>query len=468
MFKNMKVLVIGLGLSGIAASRSLLKRGAQVMAIDSANSDDIRARADEIIKAGGTALIGVEKPESIRDFDLVVVSPGVPPNAPALVSARFEGIKVISELELGWKIIRNRVIAVTGTNGKTTTTKLISEILSTKGRSAIACGNIGTPLCDLDGKTSDKDLLVVETSSFQLENIENFKPDVAVVLNIAPDHFDWHSNFREYFGAKARIVENQGSEDYVIYNAQDKFCVDLASRAKSMRVPFGMNSTDSHGIWCEEGWVVAGKPLFRKKRVMRLKEIPLPGVHGILNTLAAIGAALAVGEEPAEVREKVLAFKGLEHRMEYIMTIGNVVFYNDSKATNPHATIHALRSFNSPMVVILGGKNKGLDFEEISKELVRVNDRGLLAGIVLLGECASEIEEAVRKETIESRQIWMEYAKDLRDAVLKSFKKALEVPGGAVVLFSPAAASFDMFDDYKDRGLKFKEIVYATGKSFSG
>lgn len=468
MFKDVKVLVIGLGLSGIAAARALLKRGAQLVAIDRTDSEDVRARADEIIKAGGTALTGVEKPESMKDFDLVVVSPGVPPNAPALVSARLEGLKIISELELGWKINTNRVIAVTGTNGKTTTTKLISEILSTKERSAIACGNIGTPLCELDGKISERDLLVVESSSFQLENIEDFRPCVAVVLNIAPDHFDWHSDFREYFNAKARIIENQESEDYVIYNAQDEYCVDLASRARSRKVPFGLHSTKRQGIWCEEGWVFAGKPLFKRKRIMPLGEIPLPGVHGVLNTMAAIGAALALGENPSNIRKKISLFKGLEHRMEYVMSIGEVVFYNDSKATNPHATIHALRSFDAPMVVILGGRNKGLDFKEISREIARVNENGLLAGVVLLGECASEIEEAIREESVKSKPVWMTHAKDLQEAVLKSLKKAFEVKGKAVVLFSPAAASFDMFDDYKDRGLKFKEIVYDIGRRFSG
>ncbi len=467
MFEGTNVLVIGLGLSGVAASRVLLKRGARVVAIDRNDTDILRAKAAEISAEGVTVLLGVETPESMKEFDLVVPSPGVPPFAPALVLARRLGLRVISELELGWKIISNPVVAVTGTNGKTTTTKLISEILSKKERPAVACGNIGTPLCDLNGKISDRELLVVEASSFQLQNIEDFKPDVAVVLNVASDHLDWHKDFAEYFNAKARIVENQGVENYVIYNASDKHCSDLASKARSKKVPFSLDPIGNDGIWSEQGWLFAGLPFFRRKKIMPLEEIPLPGVHGVMNTMAAVGAALAIGESVRSIRDKVSSFTGLEHRMEYVTTISGVVFYNDSKATNPHATIHAVRSFKTPMVVILGGRNKGLDFSELVGELVRVNDAGILAGVVLMGECAAELEESLQKSSAGGKPVWISRAKDLEEAVLKSLKKALEVPKPGVVLFSPAAASFDMFKDYKDRGLKFKETVFALGRRFS-
>ena len=447
-----KVLVVGLGMSGLAAARAASDLGAKVTVIDSSMEP---ARADsvgELEKLGVEVLLGVTSLKDMSTYDLLVASPGVPGKAAPLEAARAAGIKVISELELGYRLLDNEFVAVTGTNGKTTTTELAAKMLTDGERVAVTCGNIGNPVAGLAGEVSPDDILVAEVSSFQLANIEEFSPRVAVLLNIAPDHYDWHTDFDDYFEAKARLIENQETDDVVVYNEEDGHCRAIALRARSK--PVGFEGAPGSGLWVEHGKVIAGPPLFDDPiDILTLSKVKLTGRHNLHNMMAA--AALAMGAGLSRVREVAATFEGLEHRMERVLDVEGVVFYNDSKATNPHASLHALASFPGPLVLILGGRNKGLDFAELSGMIAsRVAD-GSLAGVVLMGESAGEIRRSIGEASVLSGRMALE-AQDLQDAVEKAFSIC---PRPGVVLFSPACASFDMFDDYMHRGRAFKEAL---------
>lgn len=460
-FMGKDVLVVGLGISGFAAVEVALRVGASVTATDSSPSPPMAGRVGQLEAAGADVRLGVSVPEDLAAFDLVVVSPGVPDRAEVLVRAREEGIKIISELEMGYQLLENVMVAVTGTNGKTTTTALIRRILDRPDRRAHACGNIGSPLVGLVGEVQPEDVLVVEVSSFQLANIVEFRAQVAVLLNIAPDHFDWHTDMEEYREAKTRITENQTSDDYFIYNSDDPACKAIAAEMKAVAVGFGIERDPGYGIWVEDEWIYAGPPLREETPVISLRDIRLAGAHNVLNVMAAVGAALAMGEQPAAIRKAVGKFEGLEHRMEYVATVSGVRFYNDSKATNPHAAINAIRSFDTPAVVIMGGRNKGLDFTELSREVCGRLGSGLLKGVVLIGESTGEMRESLTANCpgIEAFQVLNAGAID--DAISRAFGLA---DGSGVVLLSPACASFDMFSDYRERGRAFKENVAGLAK----
>ena len=455
-WSDRKVLVVGLGESGYAAARVLLELGATVSVADSAVEPSFAERAHELRAAGATVQLGVSVPGDIKGYEILVASPGVPNDAPVLEQARRSGVNVISEIELGYNLIPNTMVAVTGTNGKTTTTRLIAGILDRPGRRALECGNIGNPLVGLYDKAGPEDILVVEVSSFQLQNIDRFRAHVALALNIAPDHFDWHRNFDEYRRAKMRLVENQGPEDFLIYNIADEFCRELAGQTAGMAIGFGFQGVPAGGLWVEDGWIMVGSPFRSRCRLMPVEEINLKGTHNTLNVMAAAGAALVLGEKPESIRMAVRRFEGLEHRMEFVRRVNDVSFYNDSKATNPHAAISAVRSFDEPMVVIMGGKNKGLLFDELAGELCRRFDTGQLKGVVLVGECASQMQKTISRACGPTAQERIAIEKNLSSSVRKAFQLS---NGGGVVLFSPACASFDMFDDYGHRGRVFKDSV---------
>jgi UDP-N-acetylmuramoylalanine--D-glutamate ligase len=458
--EDKRVLVVGLGVSGFAAAGVTERLGGRVTVIDASSSPALADRVDELVSRGIEVRLGVGRPADLAAFDLVVASPGVPSRADVLGRARDQGINVISELELGSRLLENPMVAVTGTNGKTTTTALLGDILDRPGRRAVTCGNIGNPLVGLYGRVGPDEMLVVEVSSFQLANIEEFHPRVAVVLNVAPDHYDWHADFDDYVAAKTRITENQRPGDFLVYNSDDGTCVEIARGSSATTIGFGLEREAGSGVWLEDGWIIAGEPLRGATRVLPVGEMRLAGIHNILNVMAAGAAALAVGETPGTIRAAVASFEGLEHRMELVGSVSGVDFYNDSKATNPHATAHAVRSFDRPIVVILGGRNKGLDFSQLAEEVCGGLDTGKVRGVVLLGECAEDIESALRAACPRINGARLSKAGDMDETV----GRALEMSGGnGVVLFSPACASFDMFTDYEERGHAFKECVERLG-----
>ncbi|MCG2795660.1 MAG: UDP-N-acetylmuramoyl-L-alanine--D-glutamate ligase [Actinomycetia bacterium] len=504
------VLIVGLGDSGCEAAAAASGLGASVTAIDSSSEPSSLSMLPWLESKGVEVRLGVEVPDGLATYDLVVTSPGVPDRSPVLARAREEGLRVISELELAYRLLDNPIVAVTGTNGKTTTTTLIARMLDRPGRRAVACGNIGTPLVSLcsplnkdacirtsmhphllrsapsrysrstarsralherrlgaldttpylwngalRGEAGPDDILVVEASSFQLAYIEEFRARVSVVLNIAPDHFDWHRNMDEYRKAKMRLVENMLPGDYLVYNRDDDFCTQMALGARGVTVGFSVVSPPGEGLWIEGGWVVAGPPL-EAGRILPVDEIGVSGIHNVGNVMAAAAASLVMGEPPARIREAAREFKGLAHRLEFVSRVGEVLFYNDSKATNPHAALQAIKSFDGPLVAIMGGRNKGLDLSELAGELCRGMESGAIRGVVFLGECADEFRAAVNRECGAAANNCMEMADDMEESVRKAYQLA---DGSGVVVLTPACASFDMFGDYQERGRVFKECV---------
>lgn len=449
------ILVVGLGASGCEAAAVAGRLGASVVAVDRSRTPSRMDRVGVLESLGVEVRLGVSVPGDLSRFELVVASPGVPDSSEVLTEARRKDVRVWSELELGYRLLGNKMVAVTGTNGKTTTTELVGSLLDKQGRRAVTCGNIGNPLVGLYGKVQPEDILVVEASSFQLQNIEEFKARVGIVLNVSPDHFDWHSDFDEYRSAKMRLVENQGERDFLIYNADDEFCLEMARRCPGVTAGFTTMQNSARGLWLDGGWIMAGEP-FLKERVLPVEEINLKGVHNIENVMASCGAALAMGEDSSYIRNRVRRFKSLEHRMEFVREVEGVSFYNDSKATNPHATLQALRSFDEPTVLIMGGRNKGLSFDDLMAEVAGRFEDGGLEALVLIGESAEELRRTLDAANPEVTGARVLKAGSMQDAVQKAFSIS---SGSGVVLLSPACASFDMFFDYEDRGRAFKECV---------
>ena len=451
-----RVLVVGLGSSGEAAAAALARLGARTVLVDSAESPTHAGAAGALEAAGVEVRLQTLLPDDMGSYDLVVTSPGVPDGAAVLAAARGAGVKVISELELGFRLLEGRtIVAVTGTNGKTTTTGLLAEMLDSPGRRAHACGNIGTPLVSLYGRAGPDDVMVCEVSSFQLANIERFRADVAVILNLAPDHFDWHSGMKDYAAAKARLIENMTGDDFLVYNADDEFCVSLASRACGRTIGFGKGAAPGNGIYLKGTSIVTAPPL-DEGILMDATDLKLAGAHNVDNVMAAAAAALALGWPRREVAKRAASFEGLEHRCEPAGSIRGVEFFNDSKATNPHATMHAVKSFDRPFVAIMGGRNKGLDFSELAVALCERMDDGTMVGLVLMGESAPEIAEAVLEVCPDKAGGRLVRAAGMDESVAEAYRMASPE---ASVLFTPACASFDMYDDYKDRGRSFKASV---------
>ncbi len=456
------VLVVGLGVSGIAAADRLLREGKRVTVNDASESQRVRREADEMSSRGARAVLGSHEPSLLAETDLVVVSPGVPSRLPLLQEAQKRNIPVWSEVELAWKYVQGPLIAVTGTNGKTTTVSMIEWVCGQAGRRAVAAGNIGNPFIKAVEEAQAGDILVVEVSSFQLTFVHEFRPDVAVLLNIAQDHFDWHADMEEYVKAKSRIWMNQGERDLVVCNLDDPLCAREAAGAPSRVVYFSRQDS------LASLYVSGGRVLYRPPRgeaggdlltreIMHAGDLALPGGYNLENAMAAAGAAICLGIDPGEAGKALASFEGLSHRLQFVAELEGVTFYNDSKATNPHATLGALGAFPGPMVVIMGGRNKGLAFDELAAVLQERGNRGDIRAVYLFGEAAPEILEAMAAAG---------QALDIR--VLPGLEEVFAdlphtVKAGDTVLFSPACASFDRYDDYKQRGNHYHKLVEEYG-----
>jgi UDP-N-acetylmuramoylalanine--D-glutamate ligase len=365
-----------------------------------------------------------------------------------LVQARSLGEKVIGEIELAAEFFPGKIVAITGSNGKTTTTTLAGEILAAGGLSTVVGGNIGTPAISLVGQATADSTAVLEVSSFQLETIQKFRPQIAVVLNVTPDHLDRHRTFAAYADAKARIFENQRPEDFAVLNADDPTCVEMASRTKARVFWFSRKNEVKQGTYVGEGRI-----LFRDSRgqrdIMLLSDIPLKGAHNVENVLAAVCVGVLSTVEPAQIRKAVVNFKAVEHRLEYIATIRGVEYYNDSKATNVDATIKAVESFPANIHLILGGKDKGSDYSVLNDLL-----RQRVKRVYTIGAAAAKIEGQIEGAAE------IVHAETLANAVKRASESAQP---GDVVLLAPACASFDQFRSYEHRGKVFKETVKALG-----
>jgi UDP-N-acetylmuramoylalanine--D-glutamate ligase len=445
-----RVLVVGLGKSGVASALFLKAHGARVTVSDTKSGDELHNEIPTLLDHGIAVETGGHGERTFRGQDLIVVSPGVPVDAPALVQARNLGEPVIGEIELAARFLPGPIIAITGSNGKTTTTTLVGEIMTAGGFSALVGGNIGTPAISLAERAKPETVIVLEVSSFQLETIQTFRPKVAVVLNVTPDHLDRHRTFEAYVDAKARIFENQGAADYAVLNADDPTCVALAARTKAQVFWFSRQKEVQRGAWVREGTI-----LFRdasgQREIMLVSEIPLKGAHNLENVLAAVCAGVLMGCGPEKIRLAVREFKAVEHRLEFVATIRGVDYYNDSKATNVDATIKALESFPANLHLILGGKDKGSDYSVLNDLL-----RQRVKRVYTIGSAAAKIESQIVSAKDGGPEIVP--AETLENAVHKAH--AVAEPGD-VVLLAPACASFDQFKNYEHRGQVFKETVKA-------
>jgi UDP-N-acetylmuramoylalanine--D-glutamate ligase len=441
--RNKRVLVVGLARTGVATALFCAARGAPVTATDTRTESELGASVGELRKAGVALELGGHRQQLIQGADLIIPSPGVPADAPLLQSARSKGVTIWSEIELASRFLKGRLIGITGSNGKTTTTSLIEHILKTAGFSTILAGNIGTPLISYVEKTNEKTISVAELSSFQLELIERFRPNISVFLNLTPDHLDRHHTLESYGAAKARIFENQTEADSAVLNADDPGTTPYAP-AKPQVFWFSRKQRVAEGAFVKENEI-----LFRREgveeKVLRLADIPLAGAHNVENVLAALAATRLAGAETAAIAKGVRSFAGVEHRLEFVAEIGGVRFYNDSKATNVDATRKALDAFPGRILIILGGKDKGSDYTVLETPL---REKAILA--LLIGAAASKIEKQI------AGSVAIEQAGTIERAVETAAHAARP---GDVVLLAPACASFDQFQNYEHRGRVFKELV---------
>ena len=442
---NKRVLVVGLGKSGVASALFLNARGAHVTVSDSKTEDQLREEIPILLDHGIAVETGGHGDRTFREQDLIVVSPGVPADAGPLIQARAQGETVIGEVELASQFLTGSIVAITGSNGKTTTTTLVGEIIAAGGFATVVGGNIGTPAVSLIMRVTPETVVVLEISSFQLETIQTFRPTVAVVLNVTPDHLDRHHTFEAYANAKARIFENQTSADFSVLNADDPTCVEMTRRTKAQVFWFSRTKVVNRGAYAKDGRV-----LFRDAKaqheIMLVSEIPLKGSHNVENVLAGVCVGMLMGCQPEQIRSAVREFKAVEHRLEYVATVRGVQYFNDSKATNVDATIKALESFPANIHLILGGKDKGSDYSVLN-ELIRQR----VKRVYTIGAAASKIESHIAGADFV-------HAETLETAVKRAAASASE---GDIVLLAPACASFDQFNNYEHRGRVFREIVHA-------
>src|ERR1700690_3930299 len=443
---NKRVLVVGLGKSGVASALFLKAKGARVTVSDTKPEDQLKDQIPALLDRGIAVETGGHGESTFGGQDLIVVSPGVPTDAPPLVQARALGENVIGEIELAAQFFPGRIVAITGSNGKTTPTPLAGEIIKAGGYRAAVGGNIGTPAISMVERATADTIAVWEVSSFQLETIQTFRPQIAVVLNVTPDHLDRHRTFAAYTDAKARIFENQQPEDFAVLNADDLTCVELAARTRAQVFWFSRTREVKQGAFVHDGRI-----FFRdhsgQKEVMLVSEIPLKGGHNVENVLAAVCVGALLRCQPDRVRKTVRDFKAVEHRLEHVATIRGVEYYNDSKATNVDATIKALESFPANIHLILGGKDKGSDYPVLNALL-----RQRVKRVYTIGAAAAKIESQIKGAAE------IEHAETLGNAIRSASESATP---GDVVLLAPACASFDQFQSYEHRGRVFKETVQA-------
>jgi UDP-N-acetylmuramoylalanine--D-glutamate ligase len=439
-YENQNIAVLGAGLSGSAAALLLSSQGAQVSVLDSAEEKSLlKSTIDDLRTHGVRVICGAAADEDSAAYRMAILSPGIDPVSRLARNFLSRGIEMISELELGWQSCDIPVIAITGTNGKTTTTELLAQMLNACGQRTIACGNIAKPLSEVAREKQPFDVLTVEVSSFQLEAISSFRPCISLWLNFAPDHLDRYRSVSDYRAAKLRIFENQTEADVAVVNAIEKL---PAIRPRTITFSAYLNQADFR--------VSQGAIAYYDETVLRLADIKLRGLHNIENLMATLAAGMARGLSFAEMVPPLCAYEPRPHRCEFVREVGGVGYVNDSKATNLDAVDKALRAQNKPVILIAGGKNKGFSFDPL-RSLVKEK----VKSTILIGEMAESIKRSW------SGAVECEIANSLADAVERAHASARP---GELVLFSPGTSSFDMFKSYGDRGDQFRALVRALPK----
>jgi UDP-N-acetylmuramoylalanine--D-glutamate ligase len=449
--KATRVVVLGMGVSGVAAAKLLRRHGYDVFVSEILTHSKVKTVVKELDREGIPYECGRHTPDCIQASEFVVKSPGIPPDAVPLKIAAENQIPVYSEIEVASWFCRAPIVAVTGTNGKTTTTTLIGQLLKIKYPGVMVGGNIGTPFADFADRLNPTDMAVLEVSSFQLENIKNFKPHIAVILNISPNHLDHHSSFSDYMTTKMRIIENQSHQNYVVYNADDPWVAKKIIKAHPTTIPFALNCSPADTrVFLQNGsfyWRNEGKT----EKIISTDQLRLKGQHNFANILAACTVALIL-KIPAEATGAIISqFEPLEHRLEFVANVKHVQFYNDSKATSSMATINALQSFAEPVILLAGGKAKEEDYSLVLPE-IRIH----VKAVCLYGDS--------RKKLYMDLQPFrpIQQFSDLKEA----FDHAVSIAQpGDVVLLSPMCASLDQYKDYQERGKHFKRLVGSYKKT---
>ncbi len=443
-FQGKRITVVGLGRSGRAAVNLLAEAGAVVRVSEAQPEERIKGELRSLLDKGVEFEFGGHRPESLMKSDLIVLSPGVPSNLPGLVAARSQGVRIMGEVELAFLFTSATFVGVTGSNGKSTTVTLLGEMLKAGGRPSLVAGNIGTALCEVVRDLSPQHIVVTELSSFQLETIETFRCHISVLLNLSPDHLDRYPNIMAYAQAKARIFENQRETDFAIVNADDDLSMSLSSGIKSQLLLFSRKRPVEEGCFLSEGKVLF-RMAGRTEEICPAGEIAIKGVHNLENAMAAVAAGSLLGLEPIVLRKALQSFPGLEHRLELVLEKDGVRYVNDSKGTNVGAVLKSLESFESPIILIAGGRDKGSDFSPLMEAA-----KGRVKSFILIGEAREKIRAAVNA----SASVFE--ACDMKDAVRRAHSLAEK---GDVILLSPACASFDMFANFEERGRVFRNEV---------
>lgn len=447
-YEQKKVLVVGMARSGIAAAQLLRSVGAQVTVNDSKPAEQLEGL--EVLE--GLQLdwqLGCRADELLEGKDVLVISPGIPADAPFVQKARDMGLYVTGELELAWQLGQGTLVAVTGTNGKTTTVSLLGEIFRNAGKVTHVVGNIGYPYSLASMVSRREDVIVCEVSSFQMETADTFHPHVALLTNITEDHLNRHGTMEVYTGMKMRMFRNQTADDWAVFNADDPGLKGLSSQVHARVMKFSRKKEVREGAFVRNGEVII-RIRGEERTVCRTDEIRIPGPHNLENALGAVCCAAAMDVPVPVIRHSLRTFPGVEHRIENVRTLDGVTYYNDSKGTNVDSTIKAVETMTRPTVLILGGYDKKVSFDPLSREIMERKE--IIRETVLIGQTAPQIEKSLREAGYEN----ILHASSLREAV-ETCRQIAE--DGWNVLLSPACASFDMFRDYEERGRKFKAIV---------
>lgn len=445
--KSKKVLLVGLAKTGVSTIKHLDKLGAQIIVNDIKSKEQLKDILIDLSDLKNVEYILGYHPQNIDDIDMVIVSPGVPLDLPFILKIKEKNIEMIGEVELAYRLSNSPTyIGITGTNGKTTTTSIVGEIFKTAKVDTYIVGNIGNPVIDTVGIANEKSVLVTELSSFQLESIDTFKPKVSAILNFTEDHMNRHHTMENYINAKSNIYKNQDINDFCILNYDDERVRELSEKIKAKIIFFSRKEKLEDGIYLDENENIVIN-IDQKITLLNKKELSLPGNHNLENCLAAIGITYVSNIDLEVIKEVLRTFAAVSHRQEFVKSINDVMFVNDSKGTNPDSTIKAIESYDRPIVLIAGGKDKGSRFDELLEK-----SKGKVKSLVLIGETAPIIEKCAKEKGFEHIYI----VNDMKEAVQTSYNIAVK---NDVVLLSPACASWDMYKSFEVRGDDFKNNV---------
>lgn len=447
--KDKNVLIVGMGNSGKAAAQAMVKLGARVSVQDSKAEDSIDPQLLTFLRDKSVTCYLGRQPEDMSAFDMLILSPGVSPELDFIKEAQAAGAEITGELEIAYRIGGGNYVAITGTNGKTTTTTLVGEIYKAAGKKTYVVGNIGVAVISKALSAEDDSWLITETSSFQLETIKEFRPEVSAILNLTPDHMDRHKTMENYGKAKAAVFRNQTPDQYCVINYDDKECFKLAEDCKAKLVPFSRKTTLDFGVYVDGDTIIVKDEEGKITEICRPVELQIPGSHNLENALAACAIAYFGGIDAAVIAKVLREFKGVEHRIELCNEIDDIRFVNDSKGTNPDAAIKAIEAMKKDIILIAGGYDKNSSFDEFVKAF-----DGRVKALLLMGKTATKIKDAAEKVGFTNSII----LKDMEACVREAYRIAQP---GDVVLLSPACASWDMYTSFEQRGKHFKSCVQA-------